>query len=60
MKPKQIPHPDAKIGFTTLTPIELNAYRFSDKRTILTPELLESMAARQGSNTSDEQTVSTT
>lgn len=30
-----------------LTPLEMNSYHFSDKRTVLTPELLEKMAAKK-------------
>lgn len=61
MKPKQIPRPAAdEFSFTPLTPLQLNAFRFSDKRTILTPELLEEMASRGSSpqtNSDATQTV---
>lgn len=47
MKPRQIPPPDPSVKFTELTPLQLNALNLADKRTLLTPQLLEQMAARR-------------
>ena len=50
MKPRQIPPPDPSVKFTELTPLQLNALHLADKRTLrtlLTPQLLEQMAARR-------------
>ena len=47
MKPRQIPPPDPSVKFTELTPLQLNALHLADKRTLLTPHLLEQMAARR-------------
>lgn len=43
---KTIPRPSIE-GARRLGPLDLNRYHFSDKRTVLTPQLLESMARRQ-------------
>lgn len=51
MKTKQISLPDSAIGYRILKPLELNAIRFADKRTLLTPELLERMASAARDNT---------
>ena len=45
MKPLQIPPPDPSVKFTELTPLQLNALHLADRRTLLTPELLEQMSA---------------
>lgn len=50
MKPRQIPPPDPSVKFTELTPLQLNAIRMADRRTLLTPELLEQMAARRAAD----------
>lgn len=50
MKPRQIPAPDPSVKFTELTPLQLNAIRMADRRTLLTPELLEQMAARRAAD----------
>ncbi|MCM1521543.1 MAG: hypothetical protein NC039_02690 [Muribaculaceae bacterium] len=42
-KPEKIT-PPAIEGAVTLSSLDLNKMRFSEKRTILTPELLEKMA----------------
>lgn len=42
-KPEHITRPELKSA-TTLSPMELNRLRFSDKKTLLTPERLERMA----------------
>lgn len=47
MKPRQIPPPDPSVKFTELTPLQLNALHLADKRTLLTLQLLEQMAARR-------------
>lgn len=47
MKPRQIPPPDPSVKFTELTPLQLNALHLADKRTLLTSQLLEQMAARR-------------
>lgn len=51
MKPRQIPPPDPSVKFTELTPLQLNALHLTDKRTLLTPQLLEQMAARRAAET---------
>ena len=51
MKPLQIRHPDASIKFKALTPLEMNSLHFSEKSTVLTPELLEQMAKKSASAT---------
>lgn len=40
MNPKRIPHPDLKDA-RQLGPMDLNAIKFTDKHTLLTPEVLE-------------------
>lgn len=42
-KPEHITRPELKSA-TTLSAMELNRLRFSDKKTLLTPERLERMA----------------
>jgi hypothetical protein len=43
MKPKQIPGPDLPSA-QVLSPMELNNLKFTDRHTLLTPEVLESHA----------------
>ncbi len=42
-KPKQIPHP-VLAKATRLTPLQLNSLRCEEKHTVLTPQLMESLA----------------
>lgn len=41
-RPLQIARPELK-GARALSPMELNAVKFTDRHTLLTPELLEKM-----------------
>ena len=43
MKPKHISRPDVQSAMV-LSPMELNNLKFTDRHTLLTPELLESHA----------------
>lgn len=45
-KPLNIPQPDLKSA-QPLTPLQLNAFRFDPKHTVLTTELLEKMASSE-------------
>ena len=45
MKPKQIARPVLK-GAKEMTPLQLNGVKFNHKRTLLTPETLEAIQAK--------------